>query len=829
MLRKLFMILICISLMFICISSVSADEIDVNSTSDFDDLASSIDLTPENHTLTLQKDYSSTGYGQKHIIINKSITIDGSNHAIEAPDISRVFWIQADNVCIRNVNFINSNAAGLAGGAISWWGNNGSLENCNFTNNSAVSAGGAILWKGDNGAITNCNFIDNHVNYGAAVSLTDGDGFDPSMPHIQIVNSEGGAIYISGNNISIDRCNFYNNVALLNGGAVSINWGENVTVSNSRFKNNSNGYNGGAIDWNSNKATIINSTFENNSPNTLFLNANAEIINSTFDLKDSIESWYNITCANVVFKDRGSFEELYQKVNSTPEGGLLILDKDYEYVNGTNKGILISKPITIDGAGHTLNGNQLSRMFNVTAGNVTIKNINFISGNAFGRYGGIAGGGAIYWSGDNGFVENCKFINNTGSGIEDDPYDKEEIYIDENGMEVHVFRVRPMGAKINEGGAIVWNATNGTVSKCLFVNNGVGYPNMGGAICWRGDNGTILDSQFYRNDAWCGSAIAWIGDNGTVLSSIIANSSFFDGGIYWFGKNGNVHNSILLGAIYSSGLRPLDCNVNADYNFWGDTLENPNSIVKINNISNWLVIKFSHNGEFVEKGQKVIIKSDIITLVDKKGKMSNYYGLIDHSSQILFTANKAGFLNITYSPNGKINVVVDSREVIKSSDMTRYYAKKVSYSVKVYDFAGKVVGKKVKFTIANKNYWVATDKNGVATLKISLKPGKYTVHASYGKIKVKNRINVKTTLITKNVSKKVKKSGKFTVKVLNSNGKALKNKVVKVKFKGKAYNVKTNSKGIATFKLPKTLKVGKYAIKTSCNGLTNTNKIIVRK
>ncbi|MBR4396809.1 MAG: hypothetical protein IKS93_03030, partial [Methanobrevibacter sp.] len=316
------------------------------------------------------------------------------------------------------------------------------------------------------------------------------------------------------------------------------------------------------------------------------------------------------------------FDDLSLQINQSQPGDTITLVKDYEYINGSNKGILVSKPITIDGAGHTLNGNKLSRMFNVTADNVTIKNINFVNGNAFGRYGGIAGGGAIYWSGANGIVENCNFTDNAGSGIEDDPFDQEEIIVLDDGTVIHQIRVRPMGAKTNEGGAIVWNGTNGVVSKCIFTNNGVGYPNSGGAICWRGNNGRILNSEFYKNDAWCGSAICWIGNNGTILYSIIANSTFYDGGIYWFGKNGNVHNCILLNMGYRESLCPSDANVNADYNFWGDTLGSPVSAIKINKLSNWLVMKFSHNGEFVEKGQSLLIKYDITTLVDKNGKLS---------------------------------------------------------------------------------------------------------------------------------------------------------------------------------------------------------------
>ena len=114
-------------------------------------------------------------------------------------------------------------------------------------------------------------------------------------------------------------------------------------------------------------------------------------------------------------------------------------------------------------------------------------------------------------------------------------------------------------------------------------------------------------------------------------------------------------------------------------------------------------------------------------------------------------------------------------------------------------------------------------------MKINKKPGTYTVKISYGKIKVKNKITIKSTLKTKNVNKKFKKSGKFTVKVLNSKGKPYSKQVVKIKFKGETYKLKTNKNGIATLKLSKKLKLGKHTIKTTCNGLTNSNKIIVKK
>ena len=77
--------------------------------------------------------------------------------------------------------------------------------------------------------------------------------------------------------------------------------------------------------------------------------------------------------------------------------------------------------------------------------------------------------------------------------------------------------------------------------------------------------------------------------------------------------------------------------------------------------------------------------------------------------------------------------------------------------------------------------------------------------------KVENNIVVKPILTAKNISKKKSKTIKFNAKLVNVKGKAWPKKVIKFKFKGKTYKVKTNSRGVATLSL-KNLKVGKYTI-----------------
>ena len=165
------------------------------------------------------------------------------------------------------------------------------------------------------------------------------------------------------------------------------------------------------------------------------------------------------------------------------------------------------------------------------------------------------------------------------------------------------------------------------------------------------------------------------------------------------------------------------------------------------------------------------------------------------------------------------------KRITENKNMVMYYGAGSSYKVRVYDDYGRIAKNiTVKFTINGKTYSRKTNNNGYAYFKISLKPKKYVISASYKGFTVKNNVTVKPTVITKNLSKKKAKTVKFTAKLVNSKGKILKYKYIKFKFKSKTYKRKTNSKGIATLSL-KYLKKGSYVIYSSYGKLTVKNTI----
>ncbi|WP_405265859.1 C1 family peptidase [Methanobrevibacter sp.] len=235
------------------------------------------------------------------------------------------------------------------------------------------------------------------------------------------------------------------------------------------------------------------------------------------------------------------------------------------------------------------------------------------------------------------------------------------------------------------------------------------------------------------------------------------------------------------------------------------------------------------------------------TLLDNYGNTLNDTSVLvtigSKKYEVITDKNGVGNVVITLSPtvysveitnpfNGevKIQTVKVVPRISENRDLTMYYGAGKYYTVRVFDDNGNVAKNvKVTFTLNNRQYIKTTNGNGYASIKISLKPAKYTITAEYKGFKVSNKITVKSTIITKNIKVKKGKTIRFTAKLVNKNGKILKNKKITFKFKGKTYKVKTNKKGKATLKIYKKYKKGKYTITSSYGKLKIKNTIRIVK
>ena len=183
----------------------------------------------------------------------------------------------------------------------------------------------------------------------------------------------------------------------------------------------------------------------------------------------------------------------------------------------------------------------------------------------------------------------------------------------------------------------------------------------------------------------------------------------------------------------------------------------------------------------------------------------------------------------------KVYTVKDDSKIISNENITVDYTGGKYFSVRVVTADNRSVGAGavVNFTINGKTYTRTTDSNGVAKIKITQLPKKYTIKTTYNGITYKNTVTVKQVLTASKVTIK-KSSKKLVLKAkLKINGKLIKGKKITFKFKGKTYKVKTTKKGIAKKTLKKNvikkLKKGKkYKVKVTYSKTSIKTKVIVK-
>ncbi|MEE0935481.1 MAG: transglutaminase domain-containing protein [Methanobrevibacter sp.] len=178
----------------------------------------------------------------------------------------------------------------------------------------------------------------------------------------------------------------------------------------------------------------------------------------------------------------------------------------------------------------------------------------------------------------------------------------------------------------------------------------------------------------------------------------------------------------------------------------------------------------------------------------------------------------------SFSSTSEVNVL----PTIKASDITKYYKGSKKYIAAFHDSYGNPLKNTlVRITVNGKTYSKKTNGAGYVSLDVNLKPGTYKVTAAdpVTGYTLTTTFKILSTITANDVKNVYGDSKKFTAKFFKSNGKALANKYVKIKLKGKIYKVKTNSKGQAKLALNK-IKKGTYkVISYNTDGLTKTNTV----
>ena len=172
------------------------------------------------------------------------------------------------------------------------------------------------------------------------------------------------------------------------------------------------------------------------------------------------------------------------------------------------------------------------------------------------------------------------------------------------------------------------------------------------------------------------------------------------------------------------------------------------------------------------------------------------------------------------------NVTVLSK-IVENYDLIKYYKNASKFSVKILDSQGyPVEGTIVTFNINGVFYYKETDANGIASLAINLRPGKYVITTMYGQYDVGNNVTVLPTLQTSDLKMKYLDGSAFNARVVDGQGNPLANQIVTFNVNGVFYNKVTNDEGIASLNIR--LMKGEYIITSIYNGFETGNTIKIQ-
>lgn len=248
----------------------------------------------------------------------------------------------------------------------------------------------------------------------------------------------------------------------------------------------------------------ISSIYATDVNETVVANENQDIINIENNDLSSIEE-ENINKINSIdqteeYKSAGTFTDLARAIGYTESE--LNLTRDYMYSENDSqyqRGIDLDYKITINGNGHIINGNGQARVFNIDANYVVLKNISFVNCSATFDSNDCSGG-AIFFSGCNGRIENCTFmkcfVTGNGGAIRQ---------INRNSWELNIVNCTFIDNRALQYGGAIYQRYDSScqVTNCSFISNTAF---NGGATC----QASVSDSFFYNNKATeKGGAMCW--------------------------------------------------------------------------------------------------------------------------------------------------------------------------------------------------------------------------------------------------------------------------------------------------------------------------------
>ena len=565
---------------------------------------------------------------------------------------------------------------------------------------------------------------------------------------------------------------------------------------------------------------------------------NLRLINSLY-----ASSFERSTCSIINCTFENAFADASGRALTLSSSNMNIINCSFINSGGAIKSILSNNTIV----GCTFRGNhaELGSSISAISGRFKVINSSFMEGN----------GTSFYLDRVNGFeMSNCVF----DAGI----------YIDEcENIAFESCNLKNLGPFCYID---VHYSKNFSVMNCTFEDNvGEDMNTFFSSIIVRHSDCTVIDSSFRNNRADSFYCPVEVGEsNCHIINSSFSNNS---GGIRIRQSNASfvdcsfadISGSAVV--FSSSNVSFVNCNVTDDNAISGSALLFDYSICKVDNC-NFINNYAESFGAAIHIGIESILNVSNSNFINNTalGNTSTNYWWVDILDYSKHYGNSTIFVENTADVNSQLNIVNSSgldgegfivpdefkiKPYFNASDVSMYYQGGKYLTAKLYTLLETdyylIRGANVTIKFNGQTYKRTTDNNGQIKLLINVIPGTYTAKLIFDGsnvfLKSSKSVNVQVKKVNPKLTAKAKafklktKTKKYSVTLKNHKNNVMKSAKITLKVNGKTYIAKTNSKGVATFKLTKLNKKGKfnavinYAGSKYYNKLKKTVKLTVKK
>ena len=652
-----------------------------------------------------------------------------------------------------------------------------------YTNISTTSVGrgGAIsVLNGGYLTVCNCNFTGNYAKIGQAIAAAtytyeNGTG---GNPHIKICNNR----FVDHTATGIDTVVITGNDYIFNNN-VFIN-----SYQNTPYTGTGNTYNSVGLMMTSSSKKMLESLLGASNPDILtdFESHDVIYVNISSD-KDSMnddvhgQSWDDAY---------GGQYAMYVALMCINENGIIyVANGDYTHEDFGGEITVNSGNFTIIGQGPKTNiTNIISTVYSSGNENATHNFINLtFTGKEFGF--------------NSNFI-NCTFLGPIS--ISKDLLNYETRHIEESGCAKTYFMNfnNCVFKDVTTEGSLVTLYKYGAVNfnNCTFEN-------------------IVADSLVYRNDT------TYFDEDGISFKNCNFTNSKFNGVV---DSAANFDQAIIIeDCTYDGEVAVGTTEVNGHF-YVNATKLKVVAVATQMNISSTqrgvVVIAIRDaNGNAVSgvTVNYVINGENMTSITDENGTIT----ISDLTNEVVVSAVFAGNGNFLASNNtADFNFTIPKVATqLSCAGVTTYYNVGKNLVVTLKDANGNVLANKmVTVNFSGKTYTKVTDANGQIIFKLSatLLPKTYLTTITFAGDETLINSSVATKVVVKKATvkmaasaktfKKSLKTKKYSITLKNNLGKVMKNTKVTLKIKGKTFSAYTNSKGVATFKITKLTKKGKY-------------------